>query len=442
MLSSASGSPPLEGVFTIRTIPMCAPPTALCSRRARHTGRRQFESNRLIALVAWSLLTLAQSSGRNALHAQKPRRTFEIVSARSLQLIPLDTVRPTSTLRLSDDSLEFGRVGSGCFFENGDAVALSTAPPRLIALHGGSVPAYRLIGKRGNGPGEFQQPWAVECVGRDSVSVLEPFRITEGELGGQLRSRAINASDRASWWDPIARVSDGTFLMRSRAKGGQGSSGTFRDTVDLVVGDPRRSGVMELRRLLRSPAGEYVRVYAGGGTTSAIHPFGRSLVVAAIDDVAYVMDTGTSDLIALPLDRRTARQVRFESVGRVVTRSARDLHESRRRAAARSPAERRLAEELLVRTVVPARAPLFDRIVATRGGGVWLREFVFEGDSVATWLQLDATMKPVRRWQLPATVRLLAATQTRALLVNAGEDGTEISVTELPTTRASRKDRS
>ncbi len=391
--------------------------------------------------MAWSFLTLAPTPFSNALHAQEPRRAVKIVSTRSLQLIPLDTVRPKSTLRLSDDSLEFGRVGSGCFFENGDAVALSTAPPRLIVLHAGSVPAYRLIGKRGNGPGEFQQPWTVECFGRDSVSVLEPFRITEGDLGGQLRSRAINASDGASWWDPIARVSDGTFLMRSRAKGGQGSSSTFRDTVDLVVGASRQSGVMELRRLLRSPAGEYVRVYAGGGTTTAIHPFGRSLIVAAIDDVAYVMDTGTSDLIVLSLVRGRTRRVRFESVGRSVTRSARDLHESRRRAAARSPAERQLAEELLARTVIPARAPLFDRIVATRGGGVWLREFVFEGDSAATWLQLDSVMKPVRRWRLPTTARLLAATQTHALLVNAGDDGTEISVSELPAARASRMDR-
>lgn len=396
----------------------------------------------MLRLLLLSCVTVWLGTDGGDLRAQEPRLALDFVSTRALQLIPVDTVRPTSTLRLSDDSLEFGRVGSGCFFENGDAVALSTAPPRLIALHAGIVPEYRLIGKRGNGPGEFQQPWTVECFGRDSVSVLEPFRITEGELDGQLRSRAINASDGASWWDPIARVSDGTFLMRSRAKGGQGSSGTFRDTVDLVVGDPRRSGVMELRRLLRSPAGEYVRVYAGGGTTTAIHPFGRSLVVAAIDDVAYVMDTGTSDLIALPLGRGTARRVRFASVGRAVTRDALVLHESRRRAAARSPAERRLAEELLARTVVPARAPLFDRIVATRGGGVWLREFVFEGDSAATWLQLDASMKPVRRWRLPTSVRLLAATQTRALLVNAGEDGTEISVTELPTARTSRKDRS
>lgn len=408
---------------------------------AREPSPQASRVQRLFALMAWPLLTLAQSPFSNALHAQTPRRAREVVSTKSLQLIALDTARPMSTLRLSDDSLEFGRVGSGCFFENGDAVALSTAPPRLVALHGGSVPAYRLIGKRGNGPGEFQQPWTVECVGRDSVSVLEPFRITEGELGGQLRSRAINASDGASWWEPIARVSDGRFLMRSRAKGGQGSSGTFRDTVDLVLGDPRQSGVMDLRPIIRSPAGEYVRVHNGGATTTAIHPFGRGLIVAAIDDVAYVMDTGASDLIALPLGRGTARRVRFASVGRAVTRDTRVLHESRRRAAARSPAERRLAEELLARTVVPARAPLFDRIVATRGGGVWLREFVFEGDSAATWLQLDAAMKPVRRWQLPATLRLLAATQTRALLVNAREDGTEIRLTELPAARASTKDR-
>ena len=37
--------------------------------------------------------------------------------------------------------------------------------------------------------------------------------------------------------------------------------------------------------------------------------------------------------------------------------------------------------------------------------------------------------------------RLLAATQTRALLVNAREDGTEIRLTELPAARASTKDR-
>lgn len=121
-----------------------------------------------------------------------------------------------ATRRLSDDSLEFGRVWSGCFFENGDAVALSTAPPRLIALHAGSVPAYRLIGKRGNGPGEFQQPWTVECFGRDSLSVLEPFRITVGELGGQLRSRAVNASDGARWWDPIAREAGSLRVGRAR----------------------------------------------------------------------------------------------------------------------------------------------------------------------------------------------------------------------------------
>ena len=293
----------------------------------------------------------------------------------------------------------------------------------------------RTVGRRGDGPGEFQQPWAVSCFDPDSVAVLEPFRISVGSLTRPpMRSFALNASGDDRWIEPVARVSPERFLLRRRPRAPRVEVGSYRDTVDLLIGNPAGNDTTRVVNLGRMPGGEYVRVRLKGRSTTAVHPFARELLVGVADRRVYVMDTGTPDLEVIEDGGETIRRVRFETAGRAVTPEIRRRLEARQREAARIPAQREITEQLIAQTRVPTSTPRFDRMVVSRDGGAWLREFVFEGEAEANWLQLDAALRPVVRWRLPSSARLIAASKEQVLIVQATDEGTSVAVYQLPGT--------
>ncbi|MCC6930090.1 MAG: hypothetical protein IT359_13990 [Gemmatimonadaceae bacterium] len=400
-----------------------------------------------VAGVQWELVSVlvlvlplrmsalqATPSGSNPGSQQHGRLTALVTAADVARLRIVDG-STTTLASISDDSLEFGRVGSGCFLESGEAVVLSAAPPKLIYLSTTPSVVARIVGKRGDGPGEFQQPWTVSCFGTDSVAVLEPFRVSVGvPARPPLRTHAINVSANTHWVEPVFQSANGRYLLRSRPKSPSDILGTYRDTVELLVGDPTKEDTSHYSRLGRFPSGEYVRVRLDGRTTTAVHPVGRALLVAAAHKGTYLMETGTPELMIVDDRGRTTSSVRFALSGRAVTSEFWRRQSQVRREAVRMPAQRRIAETLLEQMSVPKQAPLFDRLVAIRGGGVWLREFAFEGEKDAVWMQLDGEDRPVLRWRLPITTRILAADSMHVLCVSSRDDGVTVEILERPRT--------
>ena len=59
-------------------------------------------------------------------------------------------------------------------------------------------------------------------------------------------------------------------------------------------------------------------------------------------------------------------------------------------------------------------------------GGVLLREFFVEGDSVARWIELDADLRPRAILRLSPNFRLLAADTASILGVQSDSEGAEL----------------
>jgi hypothetical protein len=134
------------------------------------------------------------------------------VTDATLRRLPIRRVDASRGFRVSDDTLDFGRIAGGCLLGGGRAVFLSTVPRVLLVVHTRSAPAVRLVGKGGSGPGEFSQPWAVSCFSDDSVAVLELARITLVDVTrGASTSIATqplqcSASEHSDLSDPFAKL--------------------------------------------------------------------------------------------------------------------------------------------------------------------------------------------------------------------------------------------
>lgn len=342
--------------------------------------------------------------------AQSPEVAAITLRRATLASLPRRTALGAPLVRVSDDSVDFGKIAGGCLSADGAAVVLSTAPSKLLVVRARGVPALRMMGKGGSGPGELQQPWAISCFAQDSVAVLELARVTVADVSdSSFRSFAIQPVLSGRWLEVIARLANGKYLLRSRDIARALVTGTNRDTVDLLVA----SGLLENRPrsqlILRSAGDEFVRITHGRGVTTAIHPFGRALLIAAGDTCIYSMDTGTDELYVRALDGRVTQRVRIQSAPRRLEGSVVRRARQRRLAATHSTEERELAEMLHGNTSIPSVLPRFDKMVALGTGGVLLREFLLDGEPVARWLELDRTLTPRAYWQLPPELRVLAA---------------------------------
>lgn len=75
---------------------------------------------------------------------------------------------------------------------------------------------------------------------------------------------------------------------------------------------------------------------------------------------------------------------------------------------------------------MPAMLPLFDRMVASSRGGVFLREFVIPGDTSARWQELGEDLVPRAAFHTSPDFRLLAADHRTLLGVEVTQDAAEI----------------
>ena len=375
-----------------------------------------------ISIVVFvSLMGAASTSAAQMTHARTS------VTDAILRRLPIRQVDASGGFRVSDDTLDFGRIAGGCLLGGGRAVFLSTVPRVLLVLQTRSAPAVRLVGKGGSGPGEFSQPWAMSCFSDDSVAVLELARITLVDVArGASTSFATQPLQQNGWYEATARLSENTYVFRSHHRTHTRPLGSGRDTIELFLGRGLPQGAIAGMRIGRFPGEEHVRVRLGQAVTTGVHPFGRTLLLATGPTTIYAMDTGTRELSAYSSAGRVTHKAQFDLTPRELTKAAVAAHKARRLSASRSPVERSQTEALLDETPMPRSLPLFDKIVPVSSGGVLLREFVIEGDSVARWIEFDSNLRPRASLLLPPALRLLAADASSILGVESSADRTEL----------------
>lgn len=358
--------------------------------------------------------------------AQGPLPPQQRISDNALRSLPARRLSSTGGLRISDDTLEFGNIAAGCLQPNGQIVALSTTPATLFVVERNAGPSLRTIGRKGDGPGEFRQPWAVSCFAKDSVAVLEAARVTlVSTASGASTTLATQAFEGGSWVEMVARLAGDAYLLRRHPPGRSVTLGTFRDTLELVLAHSPR-GAAQSTLLARAAQAEAVRVRSGGGLTTSLHPFARTSLIASSATEIYVMDTGTGDMQTFDTRGQLISRAHFSLTPRKITSAMQRAFRQSRLRSARSAPAREIAQAVIDQTTMQPTIPLFDRIVALSAGGVLLREFVVSEDTSTRWIELDRTLRPRAVLHLPTSLRLLAADTLSILGVVSGDDGTEI----------------
>lgn len=328
---------------------------------------------------------------------------------------------------LSDTTIEFGRVAGGCLARNGSSAILSTSPRSLLVVPASGARGVRALGKGGSGPGEFERPWALSCFDQDSIAVLEIARATFVRLNDEsLRSFAMQPVDSGRWLEAVARLRRGRFLLRRRELSRRVVVGTVRDTVELTVATGLLEHEPALHQILRAPDAEVVRVERGNAITSALHPFGRKLLVAANDSVIHYIDTGTNDLVALSDDGTAIARLTLQVKPRVLDRKM--VEQQRSQAASSRRSAQQIATDKAIQdaTSLPTYLPAFDQLIVLRTGGVLIRRFLAPGDSSARWLELDANLTPRSWWIVTSDIRVLAADGGTLLGIRSEDDADTI----------------
>ncbi len=268
-------------------------------------------------------------------------------------------------------------------------------------------------GRHGSGPGEYKYPRLLgSCSSLASGAVVydswnSAVTILDAEDG------SVVTSHRTSLFPfgyGVSCAPGGRLALSSFEQANYPSDGVYRWKQSLAYADPPYSGVETFRKGL--PGAERFQYFKEGASSplSGPRPWGRELHFAATEEGAWV-GTG-DDYVTEFLDWTGAatRRIRWKGPEQEATSEDRDrlrtrIIEGHRILAIpnwRAAAEGYWQEES---RFLPNRFPSTSRILASRGGGIWIEQFLRPGKK-RNWLYFDeneewtGTLEVSARWEL------------------------------------------
>lgn len=325
--------------------------------------------------------------------------------------------------------------------------SLYLADPSLATiLHFDSMGTFlNAIGRRGEGPGEFQSVLLVGLY-RDSLWAMDPaqIRLTLMPLRGRgattvpffsaapLLEAPARAQSRGGM--PAAVLSDGSLLVQENVRDPSSPVGALSH--GFLLRTKRNLEVVDTVAQLSLGHSSMEFVYRDGAT-SQTQPFGDDPLYAVSTDGSLLVTVtrvaprgrgdsrftvtawrdGTRLLFTREIEYRV-RRLPQSAVDSVAERLAQPLP-----GAGRTPIT---ADSIRRRLFRPANFPPVEDVRIARGGEIWLKvRFADSPDGVGDWLVLSPRGFELNRVTLPASFRLLEANRKTAW-------GTEGDVLDVP----------
>jgi hypothetical protein len=314
--------------------------------------------------------------------------------------------------------------------------SLYLADPQLSAiLHLESSGAFRsAIGRRGEGPGEFQSVLALGLY-RDSLWALDPAltRLTlmplrgQGAItvpfGGAAPPLRASLAPQARRGMPAAVLPDGSLLVQENVRDPASPVGAYLHT--FLLRTRRSMEVVDTVARLSMGHSSMEFVYRDGAS-SYIQPFGDDPLYAVSADGSVLvtvnrvapkgrgparftvtaLEGGTRPLFTREFEYQ-ARRLPASAADSVADRFARPL-----RGGERTPIT---ADSIRRRLFRPAYFSPVEQVKVARDGAVWLKvRFADSPDGVGDWLVLSRRGFELARVTLPASFRLLTADRRTA----------------------------
>jgi len=291
----------------------------------------------------------------------------------------------------------FGRLGSGLITEGGTWVIADPGRMGIHFIH--STETHRLVGRRGDGPGEFRILTGLWEEEDGAVSVLDMVtgRMTRVDRTGELLDSSRLVAEPGTVLGLMGPAPGGGIVaQRNLTRHGQPGVGLYRDSLEIVVErDGRAARVvgplpgsdrfLEGFPIFPTPFGLRVtyRVLSGG----------RLLIAPGDRPELRIMDlaTGTETVVPVPLESRPV---------------TRDLRDALSRAAQTDslPWTADLVDRWLSRGDLPTSTPVHGPAHVDRSGWIWVQEPPVPG-APARYLVLDREGHVHQRITLPAQVR-------------------------------------
>jgi hypothetical protein len=279
---------------------------------------------------------------------------------------------------------ELFRVRSVAWLSTGDIVVANAGTQEIRVFDGAGFHA-RSLGRKGSGPGEFQQLGWVQVTPGDSLFAydLQLQRITVfTPQGSVVRSIPVNVPGVRF---PLARgrLGDGSILVMEEAVITTGSRpGIHRDSTTFhrisSTGEP-------LGVLGRFPGGEtFVQVSQTGSRTAPVG-FGRTLELAAQDSGMHVGTTDAYEIRTFTSAGKLVRILRVEAKALPVTGEMVAAYKVRHLSGIPEPEWRRFFREMDEAMTYPETLPFHGPMKVDRELNLWVQTYAAHPDSSADW---------------------------------------------------------
>ncbi|MDX1393354.1 MAG: hypothetical protein R3195_03140 [Gemmatimonadota bacterium] len=325
--------------------------------------------------------------------------------------LPTWTVDTAFALDLEGGEAGFGRIAGVAVLGNG-AIAVGDAHHRHVLIYPsgdqappGAAPPPTPVGRRGEGPGEFESIDALWPVGRDSVAVWDGrlLRYTVVAVdGGVGRSVTLRPTGERSRPTPLG-FGPGGRLVAVNDPRGLLEDESYRPTLELLTfdADGRPSSPTAT-----FPGPEMWNWVWEMGVTPSLVPFGRPTVFTLRGSDVLVGTNDEYSIERFSLDGITSRHVELERSPRELTGERIEAYRAAERERALSGSSPKGNDDVFAvmadEAPYPETLPHYDRLLVDGAGNLWVRDYVVDEDAPSTWIVFDRDGAPRARAELPA----------------------------------------
>lgn len=284
---------------------------------------------------------------------------------------------------------------------------------RIVVLNGGSQDLrffdldgrhVRTVGRKGGGPGEFENAFWLGPHAGDSILVYD---FSQRRISVLDREGAFGRSvtPEFSFGNMAGRLADGSFVVRPGVIFGAGSA---------PPSGLQRPDIVLLRATLEGQVSDTLAIYPGsealmesGGTAGQrwirirTQPFGRSTQVAAGDSTIYV---GTSDAWSIDVLDPEGSLIglirRSRELG-PVTPDVIERYVASQLDALRNQDARQENERFYATVDYPERLPAYGSMRVDDDGNLWVQDYVVARDDSLRWSIFDRAGRILGRVSMP-----------------------------------------
>lgn len=319
---------------------------------------------------------------------------------------PYDLLRPSGALRLPD---------GGVVVVNG-----GTSELRVFDSTGRYA---RTFGRKGSGPGEYQNPAGLLWYGADTLLVADygTSRLTllgaDGRLLEAIRLQGVYGCGL------LGRLPDGSIVCSVGKGYSPGvATGKRRDPMYLVR--VSREGAA-LDTIGTFPAAETVVEGNAQSISVSMVPFGKGTFAAMRDGRAYVADNAEYRVRVYAGGRRLERIVERAHEPVAVTAAAVAREKAQRTRSTTNPQFLAEIEKMFQRDRLPGTEPAHGRIAVDADGWLWVRAYGNSTVGDVAWDVFDATGRLRCALVLPAALAVREIGHDFVLGVATDADGVE-----------------